>query len=933
MSRFENIRDRLPSLYRPDDALAEEPLLPLAASNILAINDAPPAPSSISSAGGTVTVRLNAPISVRQVRLSRGLVYGSGYSLEFYRIVDNRPASLPSAVGSVRNNVATLALEFRDARFAIRLRRGGLLSLLLRSVADALDELNNETNDVMQAHWYAYADKALYSPYFLRTLQLLEQPFPAHNDLVVQNFPYIHDLGRLGVLLPLLPWQTPPEFRERVEDYRTRMRRFVDLYRHGLGTIDALRRITEGQLPANADALEPQRDRPFWIEEFAPYSTRLIAINTGEPSGMVGPLMRWTISNDWHEETPPPTIYIEGVAPEATFVDETVNPLIELYQSDRTMHRLGICFNGTLRPEQTLRLRPAYASWTGLADGIARSPSLPAESNPADPTAPGPWQVVEEAKAQSVAAVHQSHDGALWVASNQPAGGTLLRFDGTDWIRALEALPEITCLAEDGHDLFIGTRTGLQVMPLYPAGDASSALKFAAAPLKALRDRIVHTIYRSDAGRLLVGTDAGLFRLTRGEGRMDVEPFVLSAKQETGIDVYGISRDAMNTFYFGTSLGLFQYQPDLEHWYWFAREEIKEQSRDWQRFFPEKGAGQNNFPQAAKVFLPPVRCVRRSADSSLWLGTEHGIARYVAHSVGELTYTTLLEAFPYLTTGRVFAIEEDARGLLWFCTARGLLRYDGRDWWQHRAGRWARLGRADKLAPEANGRRSKGLPVGWRFDRTASRWQRFKSPSSWENFDAPPLTTDEPPVLSVGWTNEVSAEVGKWDGSEFSDGQPVPVDALQMRFKPDETRIVNGGIPSVPRLPAGRSVWRYLSREPAALKLPPERPMWTTEGRLLPPPVFQNAPPPGRYDVETPPPASNFDGAVFPYHPSARVWFEIEGTGALGVLVRLKLQTAEEHIDPAIIDRVWQGIQQVRPAGVRAMLAVEEEIVRGKGNG
>ena len=33
-------------------------------------------------------------------------------------------------------------------------------------------------------------------------------------------------------------------------------------------------------------------------------------------------------------------------------------------------------------------------------------------------------------------------------------------------------------------------------------------------------------------------------------------------------------------------------------------------------------------------------------------------------------------------------------------------------------------------------------------------------------------------------------------------------------------------------------------------------------------------------------------------------------------------------IDPSIVDRVWQGIQQVRPAGVRVRLAVEEDIVK-----
>jgi hypothetical protein len=38
-------------------------------------------------------------------------------------------------------------------------------------------------------------------------------------------------------------------------------------------------------------------------------------------------------------------------------------------------------------------------------------------------------------------------------------------------------------------------------------------------------------------------------------------------------------------------------------------------------------------------------------------------------------------------------------------------------------------------------------------------------------------------------------------------------------------------------------------------------------------------------------------------------------------------------MDPAVLDRVWQGIQQVRPAGVQAVLAVEEEIVRGGDDG
>jgi hypothetical protein len=50
-------------------------------------------------------------------------------------------------------------------------------------------------------------------------------------------------------------------------------------------------------------------------------------------------------------------------------------------------------------------------------------------------------------------------------------------------------------------------------------------------------------------------------------------------------------------------------------------------------------------------------------------------------------------------------------------------------------------------------------------------------------------------------------------------------------------------------------------------------------------------------------------------------------------MVRLQKRMPDEAIHPAIVDRVWQGIQLVRPAGVRVLLAIEDDIVRGKDNG
>jgi hypothetical protein len=143
-------------------------------------------------------------------------------------------------------------------------------------------------------------------------------------------------------------------------------------------------------------------------------------------------------------------------------------------------------------------------------------------------------------------------------------------------------------------------------------------------------------------------------------------------------------------------------------------------------------------------------------------------------------------------------------------------------------------------------------------------------------------------------------------------------------------------------MPAGESVWRYLSIEPDDLVEPAERPAWTMEGRLLPPPPDREAPYPGRYDrdpaaapivPDQAAPLTGFDDAVFAYNPSARVWFSWEPRKPVSVLVRLKKRSPAERIDPAVIDRVWQGMQQVRPAGVRTLLAVEEDIVRGSKDG
>lgn len=791
-----------------------------------------------------------------------------------------------------------------------------LLTQFLRAVASLLDEADGDSAVVLRSHWCRYADHALLNPYFLRRLELEKKPLPAPGDPSLAAFPYIYDLGRLAALLSLGPWREPPGLRELVEQYRLRIARVVALHSNGLGTPGAVRAMVEANLPADLQGPAEKRDRPFELEEFAPLVSRSLAVSQpGERPDMVGPLMRWTAWNDGTSAAPV-TAYVQGVSPESG-VDATIDPELELYSAGSAKVRVAVAYQGTLATGQTLRLRPAYSSWLATERGVLRAESAPAESAPADPTAPGPWSGVPGAPTVAVTALFQSSDRALWVALDDGETGALYRYDGRKWVRALAGTPGITWLLEDGQSLLVGIRKGLLRMPLYPAGP------FDASQVAGAGGDAVHALYRSRDGSLWAGTAKGVLRSGKTGSWT---PFVLGASVDTETQVFAVAQDDMGTMYFGTALGLFQYQPGAGHWYWYEGNATSDQVPDWRRFNPVE----DELPSEDDVFLPPVTCVLRGPDESLWLGTEAGLARYVARAGRPLTYQTILEAFPDLTTGRVHAIREDERGNIWSCTERGLFRFDGRDMWHLEAGAWTLLGRADTLydgTPRQRGH--------WRYVRSEGQWQRFDTAAGvWRDFTGPLRTTEEPAVAAVAWTDSVAADLGTWDGVAFASVSQVPTDDLMLRYKPDETRIVAGGLPAVPRAPAGTSLWRYLKLEPEGLVEHTLRPSWTVEGRLLPPPSAVTPPPPGRYDVDAPPNSSRFATdarqAVFAYNPCARVWLQWEARRPLTVLARLKKTSPSETIDPAILDRVWQGIQRVRPAGVRAMLAVEEQIVRGK---
>ncbi|HEY6016559.1 MAG TPA: two-component regulator propeller domain-containing protein, partial [Gaiellaceae bacterium] len=384
--------------------------------------------------------------------------------------------------------------------------------------------------------------------------------------------------------------------------------------------------------------------------------------------------------------------------------------------------------------------------------------------------------------------------------------------------------------------------------------------------------------------------------------------------------------------YAGGAPGLFQLQPAHGAVYWYGGGSADDEDPEWNDL---AAAG---FPADADVHLPAVTCVRRTRDGTLWIGTAAGLARYLARSErGPLAYRTQLEAFPDLVPDAVSAIVEDERGLVWFGTDRGVFRFDGRDLFQYRESvdTWDQLGRADTLYDGSAKPPARGI---WRYVRADNAWERFAAEAplpDWAVFAGEVRSAEETAVTTIAFTDGVAAELlDAWDPSDFSAGTSTPVDPSQLELRckpPGYEQIVAGGIPALPRLPPGESSWRYLSLEPSDLVPPASLPAWTIEGRLLrettPPPDAE--PDPGRWDETAPDAdAGEFDEAVFAFAPAARVGFEWRPRRARAVLARLATRSPADVVEPAVLDRVWQGLQQVRPAGVHAALAVDETIVR-----
>ena len=829
----------------------------------------------------------------------------------------------------------------------------------LQAVAQEIEALDRSINEVLLSHWYGSADQAMFSEYFNLDRKVLDLPGIDLKSLADQNllkkFPYLLDLARIGGLLALPAWREPAALKESVETYRHRLKQYIMLYRAGLGTLDAIRTITDAELPPDYTLKAGRQQRPFFVEEFVPWTAKILSVPThGDPSGIVGPLMRWGMENNGIKPGHP-VLYIQGQTPIAGTIDPAVNPLVENYRPDHIYpHGKGIGYKGALAPDQTIRLRSAYISWLGTAQGVADYTSYPDDNITADPTASkGPWLIPENSPTGKTTAILQSGDNILWLALEIENEGSateyqLWRHNGKLWQQVLETetLAGINILFEDHEYMLIGTDNGLFRFFLYPGESEEYQLTPYISALNGIK---IFTIYPVKDDGLWLGTDNGTACLMN-DGSLASGS--LSSSPLAGMKVCAIYQDDSGIIYLGGQKGLFQYQPGLDHWYVYCGESESDNIPDWNIFTPA------SLPADKDIFLPPVTCIKKSKDAALWIGTEQGLVRYIARPVtdaayatinapiGHVAYKTVLEAYPDLLQGKVNEIREDSSGQIWFCTERGLFKYDCLNMHQYdfTENRWDILGYANRIYTSDTTSKLRGI---WRFQNVESdpetgiitpvqAWQYFDSGTGWTTYSGAPDSKEMQEITCLLWTDFVKADLGSYDSNQFTFAADVDPDSLCMRIKPRADYIIEGGIPAIPCIPVGASLWRYLALEPENMDEPAEKPAWTIEGRFCPEvTAVENSPSPypGRYNIDQPeiPAGYRFED-VFAFNPAVKIWFTWQLQEYNTAIIRLQKRSKDETIDPAIIDRVQQGVQRVRPAGLKVAIAVEQCILRGGEN-
>jgi ligand-binding sensor domain-containing protein/signal transduction histidine kinase/CheY-like chemotaxis protein len=285
------------------------------------------------------------------------------------------------------------------------------------------------------------------------------------------------------------------------------------------------------------------------------------------------------------------------------------------------------------------------------------------------------WTIREGLASDSVRALAEDSQGALWVGST----GGLQRWEGTAWSAPLSfegrSAVTVRSLAHDaqGH-LWAGTEEG-QVYQLREG-------RMRRVPEASLPGAPITTLLVDRAGTLWVGTQGrGPLRLARGRRSGPDEAHALASSE-----VFALLEDAEGNLWMGTNghgLHRFKDAPFTPYGIpeGLAHEVILaiHEARDGSIWLATMGGGVSRWKDGRVaswstregLLQEQILSIAEGADGSLWFGTKNGVSRWQA---GRITSFTADHGVP---PGLIRTLHEDARGTLWIGTPEGLARWNG----------------------------------------------------------------------------------------------------------------------------------------------------------------------------------------------------------------------------------------------------------------
>lgn len=237
--------------------------------------------------------------------------------------------------------------------------------------------------------------------------------------------------------------------------------------------------------------------------------------------------------------------------------------------------------------------------------------------------------------------------GRLWVGLEK--GGLAVSANGQfHHVPASKLLPDrILSLDHDGERLWIVTDEGLYWQSGFDLNIQQSG------SLGALNDEEIWTVYHDRKDRIWIGSNLGLYTLTRNEG--DSLQKVESFEGKWIRDVLATEDGTIWVATWGNGL------------------------------FEESGDGWRQFGLYEGLVHQHVSTLTQRNNGEIWIGTDGGLSIYTPLSGtfrNETNHSTLLD--PYITD-----IVEDDEGVVWLATQGvGLLRYDDGRWtnWEQSLG-------------------------------------------------------------------------------------------------------------------------------------------------------------------------------------------------------------------------------------------------------